>query len=164
MNTRLFITGGTIDGLEYDKVEDSPKNHHSLIPTLLTDLGLKENVISEELFAKDSKFITNRDRALIAKKSTECREEKIIISHGTMTMVETARYLGKLNIPKTIILFGALIPANKLNSDATANLSYALTNAQKLPDGVYIVMNDEVFKPDNVKKNLTTGRFELVNK
>ncbi len=110
--------------------------------------------------SKDSKFVTDDDRALVLKKCLECAEEKIVITHGTMTMSETAKYLGKRKLQKTIVLFGSAMPANKANSDALFNLGAALSTVQLLPIGVYIVMNGKVFSWDNVKKNLDTGFFE----
>jgi L-asparaginase len=115
----------------------------------------------EELFHKDSRHINNDDRALIYKKCLECKEDKIIIAHGTMTMTATAKYLGKNNLPKTIVLVGAMVPANKENSDALFNIGAAVSAVQLLPVGVYIVMNGQIFSWDNVKKNLEKAIFEL---
>lgn len=77
-----------------------------------------------------------------------------------MTMPITAKYLGKKNLKKTIVLLGAAIPGTKKNSDALFNIGAAFSAVQLLPDGVYITMNGKIFSWKNVKKNLTTGFFE----
>lgn len=160
MSIKFFITGGTIDGLEYQLEEDAPKEHRSLIPELLKQarVTVKRNV--EELFHKDSRHISNDDRALIYKKCLECKEDKIIITHGAMTMIATAKYLGKNSLHKTIVLVGAMVPANKEKSDAFFNIGAAVSAVQLLPVGVYIVMNGQIFSWDNVKKNLEKAIFE----
>jgi L-asparaginase len=110
--------------------------------------------------SKDSKFVTDEDREIILKRCRECKEEKIVITHGTMTMPLTAKYLGEKSLAKTIVLLGSAIPANEENSDALFNLGAALTAVQLLPAGVYLTMNGKVFSWENVKKNLETGFFE----
>ena len=109
---------------------------------------------------KDSKFITEKDKELILKKCQECKEDKIIITHGTMTIVQTAQYLGQRKLRKTIVLTGAMVPINKKETDGPFNLGTAFTAVQLLPEGVYITMNGKVFNWDSVRKNLDTGYFE----
>jgi len=160
MIIRIFITGGTIDDLEYDSLDKAPKSHKSLIPDLLEKIRIKTSYEIEELMLKDSKFITDEDRELILKRCIQCNEEKIIITHGTMTMEKTAKYLGKENIKKTIVLTGSTIPANKKDTDALVNINKAFSEVQKLSNGVYISMNKKIFPWNNVKKNLETCNFE----
>lgn len=159
-NIRILVTGGTIDDLEYEKEEDAPKNHQSLIPDLLKQSRISVDYEIEILMQKDSRFVNDADRQLILEKCQESEEDKIIIIHGTFTMSETAKYLGQANPSKTIVLFGAAIPANKESSDALFNLGAAFLASQLVENGVYIVMNGKVFSWNNVKKNLTTGYFE----
>ncbi len=157
---RIIATGGTIDDLEYSREEDAPKRHNSLIPSLLTQARVALLAAVTVLMQKDSKFITDEDREKIADTCRNTQEKRIIITHGTMTMPETARYLQKAQIPKTIVLLGSAIPANKANSDALFNLGAAIAAAQLLQEGVWVVMNGKVFGAENVRKNMQTGVFE----
>lgn len=157
---KIFITGGTIDDLEYSKVEDAPKNHQSLIPVLLKQARLAIDTDYEILMQKDSKFVNDLDREEILRKCQNAENEKIVITHGTMTMPETAKFLLQANLSKTILLLGAAIPANRENSDALFNLGSAIAAVQILPNGVYVAMNGKIFSADNVKKNFGTGIFE----
>jgi len=157
---RVITTGGTIDGLEHDSEKDFPKNHKTLIPDLLKQARITLDYDIEEVIAKDSTFINDEDRTLILDKCKSSLEDRIIITHGTETMVETAKYLGEGGLDKTIILLGAVLPANKENSDALFNLGSAVMAVQFLSKGVYIVMNGKVFNWDNVKKDFDKGVFE----
>jgi L-asparaginase len=160
---KFLVTGGTIDDLNYDDEEHAPKNHKSLIPNLLKQLRIDDYKI-ELLMQKDSRLISDKDRELILDRCKNSKEIKIIISHGTFTLSDTAKYLGKANLDKTIVLFGAMIPANKENSDALNNLGQAIEAVKKLDYGVFIVMNGKIFNWDNVRKNLSTGMFEELNR
>jgi L-asparaginase len=160
MPIRVFITGGTIDNLEYDSEDKAPKNQKSIVPDLLKKSRISLDYIVEEVCFKDSKFMSDDDRKLLLKKCRECPEERIIVTHGTMTMPITAKYLGKHKIAKTIVLLGAAIPGNKEDSDALFNLGLAFASVQLLPHGVYVTMNGKIFSFDNVKKNLDSGFFE----
>ena len=160
MSIRILITGGTIDNLEYDSEDKAPKDQQSLIPELLKKSRISLDYDIEEVIFKDSKFVNDNDKELIYQKCNNCKEDKIIITHGTMTMSKTARYIGQKKLEKTIILLGAEIPANKENSDALFNLGLAFSAVQLLPKGVYITMNGKIFSWDDVKKNLDTGFFE----
>lgn len=157
---KILVIGGTIDDLDYTRAEDAPKNHQSVIPDLIERARIKVDYSIEILMQKDSRFITDEDRKLILEKCQKIEEESIIITHGSFTMPNTAKLLGKANLNKTIILFGAAIPANKDNSDAQFNLGAAFTASLILPHGVYLIMHGEVFNWDNVRKNLSTGYFE----
>ncbi len=160
MEIRIFITGGTIDDLDYTSETNAPKNHVSVILALLKQCRVSIDCDVEVLMQKDSRLINEEDRKFVYKKCLECSEKKIVITHGTATMPLTAKFLGKKKLRKTIVLFGSAIPANKPNSDALFNLGAAVTAAQILPFGVYVTMNGKIFKWNNVKKNLATGKFE----
>lgn len=157
---KFIITGGTIDDLEYESTKDAPKNHKSLVPNLLKQAKITLKYSIDQLLQKDSRHINDQDRKFVYKKCLECKEDKIIITHGTMTMAVMAKYLGQKNIPKTIVLLGAMIPANKENSDALFNIGTAISAVQLLPNGVYITMNGKIFLWNNVKKNIDRGIFE----
>jgi L-asparaginase len=160
MKVKVLTTGGTIDDLDYASVDEEPKAHKTYVPELFKQARINIDINFEKLMSKDSKFVTDEDRELILKKSKECTEDKIIITHGTETMSKTAEYLGKKDLEKTIILLGAFIPANRNKSDALFNLGSAITAVQILPAGVYVTMNGKIFSWDNVKKNMDTGSFE----
>jgi len=162
MKIRILVTGGTIDGLEYDSPKKAPQKHKSIIPDLLKQARAGEGIFIEELMQKDSKFVTDEDRELILAKCSACAEDRIVITHGTVTMPQTAIYLGKKRLSKTIVLTGAAIPGNKKNTDALFNLGSAVTAVQILSHGVYITMNGRIFPWNNVKKNMKKGIFETL--
>lgn len=163
MGITILITGGTIDNLEYSLEKEAPKEQQSLIPNLVEKARITAGVELVNVCFKDSKFINDNDRELIFKHCKASSSDKIIITHGTMTMPETARYLGAKNLSKTIVLFGAAIPANQENSDALFNFGLAMAGVKTLPYGVYVTMNGKIFNYDNVKKNLQTENFESLS-
>ena len=160
MKIKVLITGGTIEDLDYEKPEDAPEHHKSFIHDLLKQGRVTVDTDVEEILFKDSRHVTDKDREVILNKCKESGEDKIIITHGTMTMPLTAKFLGEKHLQKTIVLFGSAIPANKDKSDALLNLGTALCAVQFLPKGVYVTMNGKIFSWENVKKNLDTGYFE----
>jgi len=163
MDIQFFITGGTIDNVDYDSQEKAPKQTESFIPKLLELLkqsNVTVNFESEVLFFKDSRFISDEDRKILLEKCKTSKSDKIIITHGSFTMAQTAKFLLTQNLPKTIVLVGSVIPINKDKSDALFNLGSAVTAVQLLDNGVYITMNGQIFTADNVKKNLDKVIFE----
>jgi len=160
MSILLLTTGGTIDGLEYSSENNNPKEIKILIPKFLKQGRSYAEIKIEPLMSKDSKFINEDDRKIIFEKCMNAKEEKIIITHGTVTLCETAEYLDKQKIPKTIVLTGSMVPADKPESDALFNLGSAIIAVQSLPKGVHVIMNGKIFKAGKVKKNKKTGIFE----
>lgn len=160
MKIKIFVTGGTIDNLNSSNLEKTPKFQNSYIPKLLKQARITENYRIEILFLKDSRLITDKDRLKILEKCKNCREDKIIVTHGTMTMPLTAEFLGKAKLDKTVVLVGSAVPSKKNNSDAKFNLGFAFAAVQMLPNGVYVAMNGKIFSWKNVRKNLKTGFFE----
>ena len=111
----------------------------------------------------DSLDMTEADRALIVNHCREAPESRILVTHGTDTMVETARALGEAlpsGVGKTIVLTGAMVPYAFGSSDGLFNLGSALSFVQVLPPGVYLAMNGRCFQWDRVRKNRETGVFE----
>ena len=159
MKIKVFVMGGTIDNLEYDSEAKVPKQK-SMVPDLLKISRISVDYSVEEVCFKDSKFVNDSDRNLLLKRCKDCSEDKIIVTHGTMTMEMTAKHLGKGKLAKTIVLLGSAIPGNKKNSDALFNIGLGFAAVQLLPNGVYVAMNGKIFSNDNVKKNLKTGFFE----
>jgi L-asparaginase len=122
----------------------------------------KLKVDIKTLMMVDSLDMTDADRKKILKNCKKAKENKILIIHGTDTMVETAKVLGNSTKDKTIILTGAMIPYTFGSSDGLFNLGSSLAFVQILPPGVYISMNGKYFHWDNVKKNRQTGVFEEI--
>jgi len=155
----ILTTGGTIEGLEYNDKDKILLKHISTIPELLKQGNITEEYEIKELFSKDSKFISPKDHQNILSVCQET-EGSIIITHGTATMVETAKFLTQSNLSKTIVLTGSMILGTEVNSDALFNLGAAFTAAQTLPQGIYVAMNGQIFAANNVKKNTEKKVFE----
>lgn len=159
MNNRIkiFTVGGTIDKVYFDaksSYEVGPPN----IAAVLGELSLNIDFDVTSLMQKDSLEMTDEDRQTIHSAIVNCAEEKILITHGTDTMVLTAQALS--DIPdRTIVLTGALAPAIFKSSDAMFNIGCALTAAQTKAAGVYIAMNGQIFDYDNVRKDVANNRF-----
>jgi L-asparaginase len=161
MTIRILLTGGTID---CERIEQGDKYvfDETHLPEMLEQGRCKLDIESQVLFLKDSIYTTDEDRKKILLTCKDCDEDRIVILHGTDTMPETARILGKEIKDKTIVLLGAMIPFNQKKSDALFNLGCAVSAVQSLPKGVYITMNGKIFKWDNVKKNKELGLFETL--
>lgn len=159
MTIRIFITGGTFDK-EYNEITGQLYFNDTHMHDLL-DMGRsKVPVEIRTLMMIDSLEMTDEDRELIAYQCIQCDENKIVITHGTDTMADTARMLANKVTDKTIVLTGAMIPIKFGSSDGLFNLGSALAFAQTLPAGVYVAMNGRYFNWDNVRKNKQTGMFE----
>ncbi|MCD6098734.1 asparaginase [bacterium] len=162
MTIKIFVTGGTFDK-EYDEISGKLFFKDTHLPEMLKlgRCGLKVDI--KTLMMVDSLDMTDADREKILEECKKAREDKILIIHGTDTMVETARVLGKSIRDKTIVLTGAMIPYTFGSSDGLFNLGSSLAFVQTLPTGVYISMNGKYFRWDNVRKNKQKGRFEEIN-
>lgn len=161
MAVRIFITGGTFDK-EYNELNGQLFFKDTHLHDLLEMGRNKVEVEIRTLMMIDSLEMTNEDRELIAYQCLQCEEDKIIITHGTDTMSETAVMLAQRIKNKTIVLTGAMIPIKFGSSDGLFNLGSALAFAQSLPHGVYVAMNGRYFNWDNVRKNKQTGVFEEI--
>ena len=159
MAIRIFITGGTFDK-EYNELNGELFFKDSHLPEMLELGRSKVNVDIRTLMMIDSLVITKEDRELIARHCETSEENKIVITHGTDTMTDTAKILAEKIKNKTLVLTGAMIPYKFGSSDGLFNLGSALAFVQTLPDGVYIAMNGKYFNWDNVRKNKQTGMFE----
>ncbi len=155
----IIGTGGTIDK-EYNQLNGELIFTKTNLPEMLKQAKCKMDIKLEIIMLKDSLDMVDSDREKILQKCRECEEDKLIVTHGTDTMVETAQVLGKAIKDKTIILLGAMIPYTFGGSDALFNLGCAITSVQSLPNGVYITMNGKIFSWDNVRKNKEIGEFE----
>jgi L-asparaginase len=158
---QIFVTGGTFDK-EYNYLNGQLVFKDTHIPRLLEQGRSKVDVDIKTLMMIDSIDMDDDDRSIIEYNCRKSDCQRIIITHGTDTIVETAEILGKANLPgKTIVLTGAMIPiAFGNSSDGFFNLGASLAFAQVLPPGVYISMNGRKYDWDNVVKNRKTGLFE----
>ena len=159
MTIRIFITGGTFDK-EYNELDGRLFFKDTHLPEMLKLGRCKTPVEIRTLMLVDSLEMTDADRQIIVEQCRKCKEDRILITHGTDTMEETAQMLGKAELDKTIVLTGAMVPYKFGSSDGFFNLGSALAYAQTLTHGVYIAMNGRYFLWNNVKKNRKTGEFE----
>ncbi|WP_286221030.1 asparaginase domain-containing protein [Marinobacter apostichopi] len=155
---QIFTTGGTIDKVYFD-ANSQFEVGASLLPELLAESNIHDGYRVQELMRKDSLEMTDADRQAVleAVSASEC--DRILITHGTDTMPDTAAALAKL-AGKTIVLIGAMQPARMRRTDALFNIGFAWSAVQLLSPGVYIAMNGEVFEAGSVRKNLKAQRFE----
>lgn len=161
MAIRIFITGGTFDK-EYNELNGELFFKDTHIPELLK-LGRSRVAVNvRTLMMIDSLEMTDSDRKLIAENCMKSIEDKIIITHGTDTIAETAKVLAEKIKDKTIVLTGAMIPYKFGSSDGLFNMGSALAFVQSLPHGVYVAMNGRYFHWNNVRKNKQTGEFEEI--
>jgi L-asparaginase len=155
----LFTTGGTLDK-QYNELKGQlgfvTTSIHKIIKNSRTTLDID----IEELMLIDSLEMSKTQREQIVTACLSSKNKNIIITHGTDTMVETAKEIAHENLDKTIILTGAMIPYNIQKSDAVFNISSAIAFCQVLEKGVYIVMNGHYFLWNDVKKNKELGHFE----
>ncbi len=156
----ILTTGGTIDKVYFDALSS-----YQIAETVITEMLQTARVAAPftitELMRKDSLELDDADRAAIHAAVTESASSRIIITHGTDTMTDTARVLAGV-AGKTIVLVGALAPARFAVSDAPFNLGMAFAAAQLAPPGVYITMNGSVFAADAVVKDRAAGRFVAI--
>lgn len=160
MTLRIITTGGTIDKLYFDAKSEYQVGDPQIGRILKEmDVGLEFEVTS--LFRKDSLEITDADRQLVRDTIAGDSNERFLITHGTDTMLDTARCLADI-AGKTMVLTGALNPARFKDSDAMFNIGCAVAAAQVCPPGVYIAMNGRIWRPDEVRKNREANRFEAL--
>lgn len=159
---RLFVTGGTFDK-EYDELRGRLNFRDTHVSEMLRKGRCLAPVETRTLMMVDSLDMTDADRDLIRDACARADESRIVITHGTDTMEDTARHLAETVRDKTVVLTGAMIPYAFGSSDGLFNLGSALAFVQALPPGVYIAMNGRVFRWDNVRKNRASGTFEEIS-
>src|SRR5687767_13687556 len=157
---RIFVTGGTFDKT-YDEIRGALAFADTHLPEMLRLGRSRVEVSIRTLMMVDSLDMTDADRELIVRHCGQCEESQIVITHGTDTMVETARAIAASAVltTKTVVLTGAMIPYAFGSSDGLFNLGSALSFAQALPSGVYIAMNGQHFEWNKVRKNREAGVF-----
>ena len=157
---RIFTTGGTFDKVYFDAKSEF-RIGEPMVSELLIEANVNFDYEIEPILKKDSLDMDDSDRKLIRAKLETTVSNRIILTHGTDAMVETAMALTGIE-DKTIVLFGAMQPARMRYSDAHYNLGVATAAVQLLPPGIYLAMNGQIFDPHKVHKNRKAGRFEKV--
>jgi L-asparaginase len=156
---KIFTTGGTIDKLYFDDRSEYQVGEPQ-IGNVLTEANVTHSFEITSLLRKDSLDLTDADRNVIYQAVKSCPLNRIIVTHGTDTMITTAKVLRQIT-GKTIVLTGAMQPAKFRFTDAVFNIASAFTAVQLLPAGVYIAMNGKIFDPDQVRKNRGLNCFEM---
>ena len=162
MTIRLFITGGTFDK-EYDEIHGRLFFKDTHVHEMLRLGRCRADVEVRTLMMVDSLEMSAADREVILQNCRQAGEDRIVVTHGTDTMADTARVLGAAALPKTIVLTGAMVPYAFGSSDGLFNLGSAISFAQALPHGVFIAMNGCCFTWDNVTKSRAIGVFEALH-
>jgi L-asparaginase len=158
MKIKIFTTGGTIDKIYFD-IKSEFQIGEPLIGQLLNEANISFDYEVESVLRKDSLELTEDDRRLIVEGIRSDSNQRILVIHGTDTMVETAKML--VGLPeKIIVLTGSMQPARFRESDAVFNIGYAIAAVQLLSPGVYIAMNGRIFDPHKTWKNVELNRFE----
>ncbi|MDO8463300.1 MAG: asparaginase domain-containing protein [bacterium] len=154
----MLVTGGTFDK-EYNELDGSLEFRETHIQEMLALGRSTVPVAIRTIMLIDSLDMTDDDRSIIADHCKRSDERRIIITHGTDTMPETARYIAERISDKTIILTGAMVPYTFGSSDGLFNLGAALAYVQVAPLGVYVSMNGRLFPAASVRKDKVAGRF-----
>jgi L-asparaginase len=158
----IILTGGTIDST-WDGIADTATvNAHSVIPNYFKKLIIYPRIKFNEICMKDSRALNQKDIKNVLKAVEKSEAKQIIITHGTYTMPDTAKFIEANIVRKdqTIIFTGSMIPLEGFYpTDASFNLGYALSKVQELSVGVYLCMNGDTFTPQEVAKNLGEGKF-----
>lgn len=159
---RIFVTGGTFDK-EYNELTGELFFQDTHIRDMLRLGRCRLEVEVETLMMIDSLQMTGPDRALIRDRCAAAPESRLLVTHGTDTMQQTAAVLGEAGLAKTIVLTGAMVPYTFGSSDGMFNLGTALAFVQTLQPGVYVAMNGRCFPWRVVRKNRERGVFEAVS-
>jgi L-asparaginase len=155
---KFFAVGGTIDKVYFDRLS-TYKVGEPGVSEILREANVSFEYDCESILRKDSLNMTEKDRQTVFELVDAEEARHIIITHGTDTMVKTAKRLKQIK-GKVIVITGAMQPALFKSTDAEFNIGAAVAAVQLLTDGVYIVMNGLVLDPDRVRKNRKLHRFE----
>ena len=161
MQLEIFTTGGTIDKVYFD-AKSTFEVGEPQIQEVLREANLSIDYRVTPLLRKDSLELTDEDRSKIRQAIQDSTATRIVITHGTDTMTETAKALTGI-MGKTIVLTGAMQPARFRFTDAVFNIASAMMAAQTLPEGIYIAMNGRIFDPQKTRKNVEQNRFEHID-
>jgi L-asparaginase len=156
---RIIITGGTFDK-HYDEIRGILTFKDTHLPEILKYVRCTLPIELELNQLIDSLDMHLANRLKILESCRRAPESRIVVTHGTDTMIETGQILGEAGLGKTIVLTGAMVPYSFTASDAVFNLGSSITAVQILPAGVYVAMNGRIFPADRVRKNRESGIFE----
>lgn len=159
MDIQIFAVGGTIDKIYFDAASEF-KVGEPQIGELLHEANVTFNYRVESLMRKDSLDMNDADRDRVREAVEQSQCERILITHGTDTMAETARFLLHIK-DKVVVLTGAMQPARLRVSDAIFNIGFAIGTLMLMPPGIYVAMNGQVFNPTYLRKNREALRFEI---
>ena len=159
MEIQIITTGGTIDKLYFDAKSEFQVGDPQVVE-VLREAHVTVPYAVRQLMRKDSLDLTEADRRLIRETIAAAPHRHFVVTHGTDTMLDTARVLQSLS-DKTIVLTGAMQPARFRFTDAVFNIGCAVMAVQLLPPGVYVTMNGRLFDPRRTVKNREQNRFEL---
>ncbi|MEP6821847.1 MAG: asparaginase domain-containing protein [Chthoniobacterales bacterium] len=159
MPIRILVTGGTFDK-DYNERTGQLFFKDTHLAEMLRLGRSRVEVSIRTLMMIDSLDMTDADRAVVVQNCAQCDEDRVIITHGTDTMTDTAAAIAREITDKTIVITGAMIPYAFGSSDGLFNLGSALSFVQILPAGVYVAMNGKCFPWDRVRKNRERGEFE----
>lgn len=157
---KIFACGGTIDKVYFDAKSEFQVGEPQIV-SVLREANVTFDFEVESILKKDSLEMTDEDRAIVREKVLSCKEEKILITHGTDTIIETGKALGGI-AKKTIVLTGSMEPAKFRVSDAVFNIGASVATVQTAQEGVWIVMNGQIFEPSKARKNIEKNRFEAI--
>lgn len=160
MKIVFYTAGGTIDKIYFD-AKSKYQVGRSILGEILREGNVTFDYESKVIMQKDSLDLTDHDRDIIYKAIDKEKNRHIILTHGTDTMVETAKHLQTIE-KKVVVLTGSMTPARFRSSDAAFNIAFAACAVQTLSDGIYLAMNGRIFRPDNVRKNIDKAVFERV--
>ena len=156
----VITTGGTIDKAYFDALS-AYKVGEPMVKKMLEIANVTNPFRVVELFRKDSLDLTDQDRRALCETVAALDADRVVITHGTDTMTESAKALAPVT-SKTIVFTGALSPARFAESDAMFNLGMAFAAVQTLPHGVYVAMSGQVFRGDQVRKDRVHSRFVYI--
>ena len=160
MQLEIFTTGGTIDKVYFDAKSKFEVGEPQILE-VLREANLSIDYQVTPLMRKDSLELTDEDREQVRQAVKASSSTRIVITHGTDKMTDTAMALAGI-VGKTIVLTGAMQPARFRFTDAVFNIASAMMAAQTLTEGVYITMNGQVFDPATTRKNVEMNRFEAI--
>jgi L-asparaginase len=161
MKMRLIIAGGTIDK-QFNQVTGDLAFGDTHLNEMLAQARFAGDLTIEHILMKDSLDMTQEDRDKLAEACKDASEDKIVVTHGLDTMIESAGTIARVlaDGPKTVVLTGAMVPYSLgMTSDALFNLGTAFAFVQSLPAGVFVAMNGHYFPSDKVKRDNDKGTF-----
>ena len=156
---RIIVTGGTFDK-RYDAIKGELTFSETHLPALLGEARVKLPLAVDIRLLIDSLQMTPEHRQSVLAACRESEERSIVVVHGTDTMVETARVVGRAALDRTVVFTGAMVPYSVQGSDAAFNLGFALAASLTLPPGAYVAMNAKIFPWDDVVKDKAEGTFK----